>query len=69
MLFEGNEDEDSESVNGGDGISTNGQGDAAADSAAQMSAMVETPIDDVDIIGTLGYGHNGVWARLLVRHQ
>jgi hypothetical protein len=25
-----------------------------------MSALVETPIDDVEIIGTLGYGHNGV---------
>jgi hypothetical protein len=41
-------------------MSTNGQEDAPAGSAAQMSALAETPIDDVEIIGTLGYGHNGV---------
>jgi hypothetical protein len=36
------------------------QEDAPAGSAAQMSALVETPIEDVEIIGTLGYGRNGV---------
>jgi hypothetical protein len=58
-LLEGNEDEESEDVNG-DGVSTNGQGDMAVESLAPMSALLETPIDSVEIIDTLGYGHNGV---------
>jgi hypothetical protein len=58
-IVEGNEAEESESVDG-DGMSTNGQGDVVTDSAVQMSTLVETPIDDVEIIGTLGYGHNGM---------
>jgi hypothetical protein len=59
MVLEGNEDEDSDSVNG-DGTTRKGEGDSVADSAYQMSALVETPMDDVEIIGTLGYGRNGV---------
>jgi hypothetical protein len=55
-IAEGDGDAGSDS----DEMSTNGQEDAPAGSAAQMSALVETPIDDVEIIGTLGYGHNGV---------
>ncbi len=35
-----------------------GQEDALAGRAAQMSDLLETPIDDVNIIGNLGYGHN-----------
>jgi hypothetical protein len=42
------------------GTESNGQEDAPAGSAAQMSVFVETPIDDVGIIGSLGYGRNGV---------
>jgi hypothetical protein len=44
ILLEGNEDEESEGVNG-DEMSTNGQEDAPAGSAAQMSALVETLIE------------------------
>jgi hypothetical protein len=51
---------DGDAGSDGDEMSTNGQEDALAGSAAQMSALVETPIDDVAIIATLGYGHNGV---------
>jgi hypothetical protein len=47
----------------GDEITTNGQEDTPAGSTAQMSALVETPIDDVEIVGTLGYGRNGVVFR------
>jgi len=52
-------DEESESVDGNE-MSTSGQEDVPASTVTQRSALVETPIDDVEIIGTLGYGHNGV---------
>jgi len=52
-IVKGDEDAESESVDG-DTMSTNGQ------EAAQMSALLETTIESVEIIGTLGYGDNGV---------
>jgi hypothetical protein len=54
ILLEGREDGESEGVNGND-MATNGQEDAPAGSTAQMSALVETPIDDVEIIETPWY--------------
>jgi hypothetical protein len=56
---EDDKDAQSGSVDGAT-MSTNGQEDAPAGSAAQMSGLLETPIESVEIIGTLGYGHNGV---------
>ncbi|CAB9509550.1 expressed unknown protein [Seminavis robusta] len=37
-----------------------GGGDAPAGHAAQMSALPKIPIENVEIVGTLGYGRNGV---------
>ena len=48
-----------ESVDG-DVTSTSGEEDAPAGHAVQMSALPEIPIDNVEIIGTLGNGHNEV---------
>ena len=53
------EDDDFESVDG-DGTPTSGQASAPSGHAAQVSALPEIPIESVEIIGTLGYGHNGV---------
>jgi hypothetical protein len=58
-IMEGDGDAKSESADGYE-MPSNGQEDAPAGSSAQMSALFETPIDDVEIIGTLGYGRNGV---------